>query len=230
MDKVFSPRRKPTQFGVWCGIAFIICSSCNPRPTHALRRDNDTLTFPTADVGDRLCIADVHFSADRQFVLATSKNCPACRASTKFYEMLSDYCIKHSIPLYVLVQDDSTQASDPQEGFGFVGTKIIQTRLGPVGLIRVPSLALVGRTGTITALWVGTVPKARQSELLHKLCDRDPEVSTRMEAINMQEFEQLRSKGPIQFVDPRNPRERPDLISQDAVEMPSKDVSVRAKI
>lgn len=214
-------------------IAAVLGSGCVGIWTGAARSGmrQSSVTFSPADVGDKLCVPGVDFTrADRQFVVATSAVCPACRSSGAWYQALSRSAASLSLPLYFLVAVEGLHAAAPAEHPGIPSAATVVTDLTAVGIARVPWVGVVDRGGTITAQWTGVVRPGEEEMVIGRLLRGDPDVATPIRSISRGDLEALRVRGlPLQVVDPRDRDEPLGLESlPEAVRIPAGELAVRA--
>ena len=154
--------------------------------------------FTTLDVGDGVSLpAALRLRSAEVLLIFLSSTCSACQRNPVFFDVMVNWARSRAIsPLFI---DDSVRPSVLSERLSVQRIPMKSARLGA---LLVPTVALIDRSGTVTAAKIGAVDPGREGLVAEQFTRRAPEVALRLRGITSRQLESWRAKGPaLQVVD-----------------------------
>lgn len=186
--------------------------------------------FTSLDVGDRVGLpSSLRPPSAGALLIFVSSTCSACQRNPAFFDVMVKWARSRAIsPLLV---GDSVGPSVLSERLPVQRVPMKPARLGA---LLVPTVALIDRSGMVTAAKIGAVDPGHEGLVADQFTRHAPEVALRLLGITSKQLASWRAKGPtLKVVDIReaHPAYRPtsEQRSSGALSIPISELSLRAR-
>jgi hypothetical protein len=113
--------------------------------------------------------------SEHHVVLVMQTGCHFCTESAPFYRRLIQAVEKRKdIELIAALPQSVSESKQYLDGLGVAINEVRHADPSSVGASGTPTLVLVDRTGTVTDVWMGRLPPAKEQEVFSRLqvkCD-----------------------------------------------------------
>lgn len=184
----------------------------------------------TLDVGDRVEIPGVKLStANLNLIVGTSLTCPACENSVGFYRELQAFAATARVPLYFLQGEHEEATWLDQASSNYVHA--IHIKPSSIGIIAIPTFAVVDRDGMVKAIRIGSVALGAGQSTIEHLVAGTPDVATPFRNVTENEVTSWRLNNRfVQVLDVRDPGQGPAIAQvPGALAMPTDDLRLRSR-
>ena len=134
------------------------------------------LSFAPIKPGTKISLPKTDWSqSERHLVLVLQTGCHFCTESAPFYRRLIQALGKRKdIELIAALPQKVSESKQYLDGLGVAIAEVRQADPSSVGASGTPTLLLVDGTGTVTDVWLGKLPPAKEQEVFSRLqvkCD-----------------------------------------------------------
>ncbi|MGH9397558.1 MAG: TlpA family protein disulfide reductase, partial [Terriglobia bacterium] len=103
-------------------------------------------------------------------VMAMAVGCPYCEKSALFYrELAQNSGVRAKVRLLAVLPESTSKGRRYLNGLGVPVDDVLQMRLGRLGIVGIPTLALADKTGVVSDVWYGELDTGEQRRVLARL-------------------------------------------------------------
>lgn len=128
-----------------------------------------------ARIGARLEVEGVDWSKGEQtYVLALNKDCVFCKVSAPLYRRLvEESARREGVRVIAVLPHSAGENAEYLGGLGIRPAEVRDVRFEALGITNTPTIMLVNRSGVVTHMWVGRIPKNSEETVFRRM----PEVA-----------------------------------------------------
>jgi hypothetical protein len=197
------------------------------RVTAATVGDHSTL-----DVGDYLLLPSADFlTSHARLVIFLSPTCPSCKMNPIFYDAIVAWAHRKGIPA-IIVNGEGVSIRTAREQV----VRRVSVNPARLGVLLVPTVAVVGRFGRVTSARVGAVEPGREASAVDQFEAGASQVTTELRGVGLDELKSWRIRDPsVQVLDITEPKatewRAPARATRGgfSIPMPASEVSLRAR-
>ena len=125
---------------------------------------------PMIHSGAKLSLTDVDWAQNgRTLLIVISTDCNYCSDSAAFYREIINKRQNENLKVIAVLPQDAKRGREYLKDLALAVDEVKQVTLKSIQISATPSLVLVDSTGEIKDVWVGKLPRDKESEVLSKI-------------------------------------------------------------
>jgi thioredoxin-related protein len=125
----------------------------------------------TITIGAKLALPGIEWAkSDQTLLLVLQKGCHFCSESAPFYkQIVQEFGNRSEVQVIAALPQEVGESKQYLNELGVQIANIRKINPASLGVTGTPTVVLVDRTGTVTGVWVGRLPRESESDVINRL-------------------------------------------------------------